>query len=236
MSLQTVFESTALANQKAILEFLIPQPGSKLLDCGCADGTFTLEVAHQLKAGETFGVEYVPELAEICRQKGVRVSTKNLNEGLDYPSDYFDVVLSNQVIEHLVETDLYVREVLRVLKPGGCTIQSTNNMASWHNILSLVLGMQPMPCHASNEIARVGNHLGQNRIKGSRRLARGRVHWRVLAYAALGELFEYHGFCRVHVKTSGYYPFPPALASFLCKIDKWHGAYLIMKAYKPLER
>lgn len=232
MSFSSVFESADLANRGQILGSLSPQPGCNLLDCGCADGSFSLQVAQRLQAEQVSGVEMIPELADICRGKQIEVSTRDLNEGLDFPSGSFDVVLGNQVLEHLIETDLFVKEVLRVLKPGGYTIQSTNNLASWHNIMALVLGMQPMPCHSSNEVRQLGNRLSPQHH--SRYPHRGRVHWRVFAFVALHDLFEYHGFESVSIRSAGYYPFPPRLAALMAKIDKRHSAYLILRAYKPL--
>jgi SAM-dependent methyltransferase len=232
VSFQAVFESTDMANRQQILGVLSPQPGCSLLDCGCADGTFSLQVGQRLQATRVSGVEMMPELADICASKQIEVSTRDLNEGLDFPSSSFDVVLGNQVLEHLIETDLFVKEVLRVLKPGGYTTQSTNNLASWHNIMALVLGLQPMPCHASNEVRQLGNRLSPH--YHSRYPHRGRVHWRVFASAALRDLFEYHGFESVNIRPAGYYPFPPRLAALIARMDKRHSAYSILTAYKPL--
>lgn len=231
MSWKSIFRSSLSENYQAILRLLSPQPDSIVLDCGSSDGTFTLKVAQRLQTTQIYGVEFLPDQVEACQSKGIKVSSKNLNEGLDFPSDFFDVVVSNQVIEHLIETDVFVREILRVLKPGGYTVVSTNNMASWHNIIMLVLGMQPMPCHASNEVKQLGNP-----FKGGRFSSRGAIHWRIFSYGALYDLFEHHGFTSIQAVTSGYYPFPPTLAALLCKIDKRHGVYLIMKAYKPFSR
>lgn len=230
VNLKSIFAATDLENRRVILSLLSAQPGSSLLDLGCADGVFSLEVAQRLRATKIFGIEFLPEMAAVCQSKGMVISSKDLNEGIEFPSNSFDVVISNQVIEHLVETDLFVKEILRVLKPGGYAIISTNNLASWHNIISLVLGMQPMPCHASNDV-KLGNKLDP--INGTRHPNRGAIHLRVFAFAALRDLFEYHGFTSVRVTTAGYYPFPPSLSALLCKIDKRHGAYLILKASKP---
>lgn len=64
----------------------------------------------------------------------------------------FDLVHANQVIEHLYETDLFIKEIYRILKKGGYAIISTPNLAGLHNIVSLILGKQPFPAHVSNEI------------------------------------------------------------------------------------
>jgi len=73
----------------------------------------------------------------------------------------FDVVFANQVIGHLYETDLFLKEIYRMLKNGGYTIISTPNLAGFHNIFSLIFGKQPFPAHASNEVI-LGNSFDPN--------------------------------------------------------------------------
>lgn len=133
------------------------------------------------------------------------------------------------MIEHLGRTDSFVKEIRRVLKPFGYAVISTNNLASWHNVVSLVFGMQPMPCHVSDEVV-LGNRFdpGRGRVQSA-----GLTHLRVFSYRALLELLEFHGFTVDVLTTSGYYPFPPPLADLLCRIDPRHGAYLIARA-RPL--
>jgi hypothetical protein len=115
--------------------------------------------------------------------------------------------------------------MLRVLKPGGYAVLSTNNLASWHNIFSLVLGMQPMPCHVSDEVV-VGNRLDPARGRGH---DEGFTHFRVFSYQALAELLKLHGFELDAFGTTGYYPFPPRVADALCRLDPRHGAYLVAR-------
>lgn len=40
-------------------------------------------------------------------------------EHVPYPADYFDTILSHEVLEHVADDQLAVREMVRVLKPGG---------------------------------------------------------------------------------------------------------------------
>ena len=78
----------------------------------------------------------------------------DLNEPWPLTNESVDVLHSNQVIEHLPRTDHFMPEVRRVLRPGGYALVSTNNLASCHNIVSLVLGLQPPPCHVSDRADR----------------------------------------------------------------------------------
>ena len=54
-----LFRSAEGANTQAILDALEPVPGGRLLDLGCGDETYTLELAARVQAGETSGVEFV---------------------------------------------------------------------------------------------------------------------------------------------------------------------------------
>lgn len=48
-------------------------------------------------------------------------------ESLPYPSDYFDTILSNEVLEHVQDDRLAAAEMVRVLKPGGRAVIFTPN-------------------------------------------------------------------------------------------------------------
>ena len=224
--LQQIFAATDRRNRERILELCIAVPGGRLLDLGCSDGAFTLELAGRIGASELHGVEYVEASAARARERGIDVVSTNLNDPFPYASETFDVVHSNQVIEHLEATDSFLREIRRVLKPSGYAVISTNNLASWHNIASLLLGMQPMPCHVSDEVV-LGNRFDPQREHAA---AKGFTHLRVFSYSALRELLEFHGFTVERLVTSGYYPFPPRIADVLCRLDPRHGAYLIARA------
>ena len=224
--LQRLFAETGLANKADILDTLEPRPGGRLLDCGCGDGEFTARLARRAQVSEPYGIECVDERIEEATARGIIVTKADLNEPFPYQDGFFDIVHSNQVIEHLVKTDLFLREIKRVLRSDGYAILSTNNLASWHNVFSLALGMQPMPMHVSNE-ALVGNLFDPRR--GDQHPFRGDAHLRVFSHRGLRELCLYHGFEIEGLKTAGYYPLPPSLARLACKIDRVHGVYLIAK-------
>ncbi len=51
---------------------------------------------------------------------------------LSFQDDEFDIVLSSQVLEHVQETDSYLRECFRVLKPNGLLFLSTHGTWQYH--------------------------------------------------------------------------------------------------------
>lgn len=225
--LRRTFDATEELNRQAILGLAEPRPAGAMLDCGCDDGSFSRRVAARAGIqGEVHGIEMHGPSAEAAERAGLRVLRADLNRGLPYPDSSFDLVHANQVIEHLHDTDGFLREVRRVLRPGGTALLSTNNLASWHNLVSLALGYQPMPMHASDEVI-LGNPL--NPMRGERHPHPGRAHWRVFAWRGLLELVAHHGLPAERALGVGYYPLPPALARVASRIDPRHAAFLTFR-------
>ncbi|MEX2080249.1 MAG: methyltransferase domain-containing protein [Dehalococcoidia bacterium] len=62
-------------------------------------------------------------------------------ERFPFDDDTFDLVIWSEVIEHLTENPVHtLGEVHRVLKPGGCVVISTPNVARAHNVMNLLRG------------------------------------------------------------------------------------------------
>jgi SAM-dependent methyltransferase len=200
----------------------------ELLDCGCDDGEWTLQLGAHIGNVRLSGIEIVEERRLAAAQRGVQAKAADLNGHFPFGDGVFDVVHANQVIEHLSDTDRFVREIRRVLRTGGYAVISTENLASWHNILALVLGWQPFSLTNVSSIRfQIGNplaiHSGEPAVNPT-----SWQHNRVFAYRGLKELFELHGLAVERMEGSGYYPLP----GFLGKLDPRHAAFLTLKVRK----
>lgn len=67
---------------------------------------------------------------EQFRADGVPVESVDLNQGLPYADASFPCVLALEIIEHLEAPSRFVREVARVLQPGGIALISTPNITT----------------------------------------------------------------------------------------------------------
>jgi SAM-dependent methyltransferase len=228
--LERLFHATEEENRRAVLKMLPSRRGGALLDVGTHDGEFAERVAARIGASRVSGIDFVAEHAEAARARGVEVVCANIDDGLPFADEEFETVHANQVIEHVRRSDAFLREVRRVLKPGGLALISTNNFSSWHNVGALALGYQPMPAHVSDELI-VGNPLDPLR---GREHEDGRAHLRLFTGRALIELCEVHGLERVQLRTAGYYPLPPRLGRIMARIDRLHGAFLVALVRRPL--
>jgi SAM-dependent methyltransferase len=153
--------SSVLVEVKAVIERLVqelpmePPPGGKLrlLDVGCWDGSATVRYAAACGA-EALGVEIFEAPAGEARARGVEVLSLDLEtQPLPWPDGSVDIVVANQVLEHLKNIWLAMGEMHRVLRPGGRAILSVPNLASLHNRVLLALGLQP------TSIATFGPHV-----------------------------------------------------------------------------
>jgi SAM-dependent methyltransferase len=225
---ERVFRAAEAGNRQEILDTLLPRPGGTLLDLGCGDGRFTMQVAQHAGAGRVLGLELVDEIAELARRQGVEVQQADLARRLPFDDASIDVVHSNQVIEHLSFTDHFLREIRRILRPDGYAVLSTNNLSSWHNVVSLVAGWQPPPCHPSDEVI-AGNPA--NFVDGVGG-AVGQMHLRIFTGRALASVAAHHGLRLDADHGAGYYPLPLAAAKVAARVDRRHAAFLVQR-YVP---
>jgi len=127
-------------------------PSGRLLDAGAAYGLF-LKVASSFFEGT--GLDVSEYAAFVARTEfGMNVHAGDI-EHTTFPDEYFDVVVLWDIIEHLIRPVEALREVKRILRPGGYVFISTDNAANW---LPRMLGSRwwalapPMHlCHFSKE-------------------------------------------------------------------------------------
>ncbi len=107
--------------------FLLPElkSGMKLLDVGCGPGSITRGLAALLAPGDVVGLDLSAETLAAARQDAAARGITNLRyeQGsvydLPFSNDSFDVVFAHQVLQHLREPALAIRQMLRVLRSGG---------------------------------------------------------------------------------------------------------------------
>ena len=168
---------------RQIIDLLAARRPEVILDLGCGRG-FLLE--HLADKGLTglIGVDVFddvhPDRWEY--RKG------DVTQRLPAEDASIDCVIAGEIIEHVPNPDDLLREVRRVLVPGGLLVISTPNLVSWANRILVPLGVQPLGTETSSEIALGRRHriLGQgNQVQG---------HLKVFTHRALSEILERYGF------------------------------------------
>ena len=228
---------------------------NSLLDLGSGDGTITLQFAKVLGAKELYAIEYQDEMHQLLIEKGIKVSKLDVNETWHYSDEFFDFVLSSQNIEHVHRSRHYLEECYRVIKPGGHLLIMTENLASWPNILALLLGWQPFSTTpiegwiVGNPYAVHGDaattptkEAGRIQIENSQfaqkyyqtGISGTTGHVRVLSYEGLKALMIKTGFESILVDSTGFPPFSGKIAEILHGISRKHGHFLLGFGRKPI--
>lgn len=115
-------------------------PGRKVLDLGCRDGALTSRYA---EGNEVVGVDADREALAEAEKLGIETRWADLDEPLPFEDASFDVVVAGELLEHLRDPGRLVREVLRVLRPGGTFVASVPNAYRLKNRLRFMLGRKP---------------------------------------------------------------------------------------------
>jgi|KBSMisStandDraft_5_1062788.scaffolds.fasta_scaffold16515_4 SAM-dependent methyltransferase len=88
----------------------------RILDVGCGTGA-NLEMLGEF--GDAEGVDVSTDALSFCRQRGLDSVRLGEAEKLPYPDQSFDLVTALDVVEHLDDDLAGLKEMRRVLKPGG---------------------------------------------------------------------------------------------------------------------
>lgn len=120
----SAFGSGGVEKRLGALAGLTPLTGDRLLDVGCADGSYTLRLAEGFRSVDAVDIE--PErladftLALDGHPLADRVRLAQMSaERLEFDDETFDAVTTIEVLEHVGDLDRTIAEIRRVLKPGG---------------------------------------------------------------------------------------------------------------------
>lgn len=102
-------------------------PGGKALDVGCGNGEYALRL--KSIGWQCRGVEFNPLAASICRAHGLDVFQGEL-QAAGFEDDSFDFVSAHHLIEHARDPNDLMREIARIVKPGGRVLIRTPNSES----------------------------------------------------------------------------------------------------------
>ena len=126
------------SSHAVILEMMAGMVGGRILDLGCSGGLFA---AHARAAGhEVTGVDCL-EIPGV-RERTDHFVQASLEEGIPAEAgDGFDIIVAADVIEHLSRPGAVLRDMRRVLRPGGQVLLSVPNFAHWYPRIRVAAGL-----------------------------------------------------------------------------------------------
>ncbi|MDZ4278487.1 MAG: class I SAM-dependent methyltransferase, partial [Dehalococcoidia bacterium] len=199
--------------------------GGPVLDVGCGDGSSVARHLGASSVSSMIGLDGYGPACAAARRSGLTVLQADLERRWPIDDGSVDAVSANQVIEHVTETDHFAQECYRVLRDGGIAVVSTENLAAWPNIASLLIGQEPFSNNYSKRQWAIGNRLSRRCGPLPPEVA-AYPHRSVGSYQAVADLFVHHGFR--HAGSLGVHPAPlPApLLRLLRRVDVRHAMYI----------
>ena len=167
---------------RVAVEFL-PAAG-RLVDLGAGDGYLTARLASAAGAGLAVAVDVGAPDPLAPRPRPVDRVTARLPGPLPFRDGAFDLVVTLETIEHVLDPDALLAEAHRVLAPGGTLVLSTPRLDSLLVIGALLLGVQPPGVECSTR-RRYGSPFGEQRASG---------HVHLFTRRALREALAANGF------------------------------------------
>jgi len=191
-TIDAVMETPRIKVIKEIIKKLDKKNVNKLLDIGCGNGYITENVFMEYFDADFYGIE-MGDGAEEAEKKGINTIKIDLNQNSKwiYDDNFFDLIFAGEIIEHLLNPDIFLEEIYRTLAINGVFIITTPNLAAWYNRVLLLLGYQPFGTDASFKYPYVGK---LKKFEGDGQ------HLRVGTYKSIKELLEIHGFEIIYKK------------------------------------
>jgi ubiquinone/menaquinone biosynthesis C-methylase UbiE len=158
---------TNYVREKALLSCVPHWQNLRVLDVGCAAGNQLYSVQKDIAYGH--GVDIADSLIDAAKEYSKQHGFDNLEfsrgevEQLIFEDNTFDVVICGEVLEHVFDKDIALRELLRVLKVGGTlciSIPNLNADGTWWGRLMRTLGLRsftPIAVFSKEEIAAHGD-------------------------------------------------------------------------------
>jgi 2-polyprenyl-3-methyl-5-hydroxy-6-metoxy-1,4-benzoquinol methylase len=118
---------------------LIPQEIKTILDVGCGQGAF-LKLMKERTGAETWGIEMEPDVAEVAKKYADKILTGKIeNMTNSIPDSYFDCIIFNDVLEHLLDPTETLKMIRPKLSGNGIVIASIPNVRYFGNLYEILL-------------------------------------------------------------------------------------------------
>jgi len=133
----------------AVVDWLAPQAGERILDLGCGDGALTGDIA--ATGADVVGVDASEDLLQAARARGI--DARHIDgQALTFDGE-FDAVFSNAALHWMTEPDKVIDGVRRALRPGGRFVAEFGGHG---NVAAIVVAMRATARRRGGDAALAG--------------------------------------------------------------------------------
>lgn len=141
--------------------------GVKVMEIGCGTGYAMLNLGLAGVLDEAWGCDISQGMLDVCRENaerlGIKVHLQQADaEKLPYEDESFDLVIGHAVLHHLPDLRASLREIHRVLKPGGKCVVAGEPTVAGHRLARVA---KDLASFGIRWYARLGGRLGKRRVE-----------------------------------------------------------------------
>ena len=145
-SLNEMDKFNALPRIKIARNWVTARQPQNLLDIGCGTGYLAREIKNDHPHIKIHGLDFSKTAIEHASSFLEESWRLNIDvEDIPSPDRYYDAVICMEFLEHVYDITHVLKEIKRVLKPGGTALISVPNLAYWRFRLQLLVGALPHP-------------------------------------------------------------------------------------------
>ncbi len=159
--------SSADGRVRAVLDGIDDVGGGRVLDAGCGKARYSAILRQRFPAARITALDISSEMLRHVPQ-GIETVHHGIL-GMPFPDATFDAVICVEALEHVVRTELALRELVRVLRPGGRLViidknrekQGALEIQSWENwfaVEEILATLQALGMEASAECIPYDHH------------------------------------------------------------------------------
>ena len=144
-TLRMIFGHRLFVEGYPIFKRYIPKGDKLILDIGGGSGRYSLKLAQDFSGSKVVVTDIsegslvlIKKLSRELKLDNVGVKKEDILN-LSFSNDHFDVVFCDGVIQHILDYEVAVSEMIRVLKPGGIIIVSAVNYWNPHTFYKFLL-------------------------------------------------------------------------------------------------
>jgi len=119
---------------------------NNIIDVGCGDGSRTIRIARyfDIDMNRVYGIDNEVNRIKACQNSFIANKIDLEYQNIPYSDDTFDLVICNQVLEHLKNIKRVIDELIRITNREGYLLIGVPNLAHLINRIFLLFGVQPM--------------------------------------------------------------------------------------------